>query len=226
MTIEEFSNEFDALVTTMIDLPISSFNEYEKSIFLTQAQESLIKEYYSNSLEGFETTEEGRRALSSLVKTDKLDPIGVNSPLGVSDKSYFFKLKDDVWYITFESARASEKSNCYPDGKDMVVTPVSQDQYHKIKNNPFRGPNNRQVIRLDIDNNMVELVSKTPISSYIVRYVSKPTPIILVNLSDDNLSIDGEFKPTECKLDKSLHRAILGKAVALAISSKLKSKES
>lgn len=226
MTIEEFSNEFDALVTTMIDLPVSSFNEYEKSVFLTQAQESLIKEYYSNNLEGFETTEEGRRALSSLVKTAKLDPIGVDSPLGVSDKSYFFKLKDDVWYITFESARASEKSNCYPDGKDMVVTPVSQDQYHKIKNNPFRGPNNRQVIRLDIDNNIVELVSKTPISSYTIRYVSKPTPIILVDLSDDNLSIDGISVPTECTLAKSLHRVILGKAVTLAIASKVKSKDS
>lgn len=226
MTIEEFSNEFDTLVATMADLPISSFNEYEKSVFLTNAQEVLIKEYYSGSLESFETNEEIRRALSSLVKTEKLDPIGVNSPLGISDKSYFFKLKDDVWYITFESARASEKSNCYPDGKDMVVTPVSQDQYHKIKNNPFRGPNNRQVIRLDIDNNMVELISKTPISSYTIRYVSKPTPIILVDLSDDNLSIDDISVPTECTLAKSLHRVILGKAVTLAIASKVKSKDS
>jgi hypothetical protein len=73
---------------------------------------------------------------------------------------------------------------------------------------------------------MVELVSKTPISSYTIRYVSKPTPIILVDLSDDNLSIDDIKVPTECTLAKSLHRVILGKAVTLAIASKVKSKDS
>lgn len=222
MTIEEFSNEFDVLVSAIGGESISTFNEYEKSVFLSQAQEVLVKQYYSNALEGFETTEEGRRALSNLVKTKTLTPIGVNSPLGVSDKSYFFKLDEDVWFITFESARADSQTSCYPDGKDMVVTPISQDQYHKVKNNPFRGPNNRQVVRLDSDNNMIELVSKYPITSYTVRYLSKPTPIILIDLLDDNLSIESITAPTECKLDKSLHRSILSSAVSIALSSKLK----
>lgn len=220
MTLDEFSDEFDVLVTHYLGVPNSTFNEYEKSVFLTQAQEALIKEIYSNPLGGFEDTEEHRRALSSLIKTKKLDPIGTDHPLGVSNKSYFFKLENDVWFITYESAVTNGTSECYPNGKDMTVIPVSQDQYHKVKNNPFRGPNDRQVLRLDIDNGIVELVSNTPISQYIVRYLSKPTPIILVNLSSDNLSINEETEPTECKLDKSLHRAILNKAVSLAITSK------
>jgi hypothetical protein len=69
---------------------------------------------------------------------------------------------------------------------------------------------------------MIELVSKYPITSYTVRYLSKPTPIILIDLLDDNLSIENITAPTECKLDKSLHRSILSSAVSIALSSKLK----
>jgi hypothetical protein len=35
MTIEEFSNEFDVLVSALGGESISTFNEYEKSVFLS-----------------------------------------------------------------------------------------------------------------------------------------------------------------------------------------------
>lgn len=229
MTTEEFSNEFDVLILHMTGTPID-FDEYEKSVFLTKAQEELVKAYYTGSAgilgDSFETTEEARRQLSSLVKTDKLDPIGQANHIGVSEDSYFFQLPKELWYITYESANVASDSNCYPKGKEMTVTPVSQDQYHKIKNNPFRGANNRQVIRLDIEGNIAELISKTPINSYTVRYVSQPTPIILTNIAEDYLTINDESTVTECTLHESLHRQILAMAVTMAIASKVKSKDS
>ena len=48
------------------------FDEYEKSVFLTKAQEELVISIYDGknlSGESFENTEEARRSLSSLVKT-------------------------------------------------------------------------------------------------------------------------------------------------------------
>lgn len=229
MTTEEFSNEFDVLILHTVGTPID-FDEYEKSVFLTKAQEELVKAHYTGSVgilgDSFETTEEARRQLSSLVKTTKLDPIGQANHIGVSEDSYFFKLPKEVWYITYESANVASDSNCYPKGKEMTVTPVSQDQYHKIKNNPFRGANNRQVIRLDIEGNIAELISKTPINNYTVRYVSKPTPIVLTNISEDYLTINDESTVTECTLHESLHRQILAMAVTMAIASKVKSKDS
>lgn len=229
MTTEEFSNEFDVLILHMVGTPID-FDEYEKSVFLTKAQEELVKAHYTGSVgilgDSFETTEEARRQLSSLVKTSKLEPIGQANHIGVSEDSYFFQLPKEVWYITYESANVASGSNCYPRGKEMTVTPVSQDQYHKIKNNPFRGANNRQVIRLDIEGNIAELISKTPINYYIVRYVSKPTPIILTNIKDEHLTIDDKSAVIECTLHESLHRQILAMAVTMAIASKVKSKDS
>ena len=78
MTLEEFSNEFDILVQSYSkQLPFGetynfSFTEYEKSVFLTKAQEELVIELYNGknpNRDSFEKTEEIRRYLSSLINT-------------------------------------------------------------------------------------------------------------------------------------------------------------
>ena len=78
MTNEEFSNEFDVLANSnsivkpfgLTDTPLE-FNEYEKSVFLTKAQETIVRALYSGNLTGksFEETEELRKYLNTLVKT-------------------------------------------------------------------------------------------------------------------------------------------------------------
>ena len=70
------------------------------------------------------------------------------------------------------------------------------------------------VFRLDLTRNKVELISKYTIGNYFVRYVAKPTPIILTNISP--LTIDGESTVTECMLNSAIHRLILDRAVHLA----------
>ena len=99
------------------------------------------------------------------------------------------------------------------------VIPVKQDYIYTILNNPFRGPSNIRVLRLDIENNQVELISKYNIKNYTIRYITKPSPIILIDLPQD-LSIDGEHKESECKLHPALHRRILDEAIRLAVLSK------
>ena len=85
MTVKEFSDEFDALVNSYRrfknfdkkeELDSIEFDEYEKSIFLTTAQEKLISSFYNGKnvfLDSFEKTEEIRRYLSELVKTEKIN---------------------------------------------------------------------------------------------------------------------------------------------------------
>ena len=90
--------------------------------------------------------------------------------------------------------------------------PTTQDEFHKIKNNPFRGPNGNRVLRLDIQNNAVELVSKTPVKNYFVRYLRKPKPIVLVDL-DGDLSIHGVQSVTSSELNPLLHEKIVKYAV-------------
>ena len=64
----------------------------------------------------------------------------------------------------------------------------------------------------------VEIVGKfkNGIQSYMMRYVSKPKPIILEDLATPDLSIDGYTEVMECELPEECHEEILERAVALA----------
>ena len=88
---------------------------------------------------------------------------------------------------------------------------------------PFKEPLKWQAWRLisDSDTNIkAEIIAHSldVINSYNVRYIRKPKPIILVDLSSeyDNLTIDGESKVSECELSPEIHEEILQRAVELA----------
>lgn len=217
MTPQEFSNEFDILYNNVMSNQAPGLDEYEKSIFLTTAQEDLLLELYNgkNPLgDSFEKTEEIRRYLSDLVKTytttDK-----VEKDTGLSKHSVFFKLPEDLWFITYESVNLEDAKLKCLDNSDVLVIPITQDDYHRIKGNPFRKAKDNRVLRLDLDSNLVELISEYNISKYFIRYLSKPTPIILIDLPD-GLTINNISNETNCKLNPLLHRFIVKRAVELA----------
>lgn len=223
MTNEEFSNEFDTLVNSnSASLPLLTplgFDEYEKSVFLTKAQESVVISLYKGTLTGdsFEKTEELRRYLDSLVKTYSTSEQVVGNVL--TSNSYLFKLPKDTWFITYEAVESKDKRLGCAKGSTMEVVPVSQDELYKTNRNPFRMPNERRVLRLDASGNTVELISVYSIDKYWIRYLSKPDPIILIDLPE-GITINGESKATECKLNPAIHRVILEMAVSLALKSR------
>ena len=214
MTNSEFLIEFDILYNNISSNKAPGLNEYEKSVFLTKAQEQIVTELYSGrntTYNSFEETEEQRRYLNTLVETKVCNKHKntIQNPFEtVTNNSTLFDLPNDVLFITYESARI--------DAKEVDVYPVSQDELSKILKNPFRGPSNNRVLRLDIGDNIVELISIDDISSYKIRYIRKPNPIILTKL-EVGLSINGKSEGSECELDSSLHRTILDRAVALAL---------
>lgn len=221
MNIKEFSDGFDALLNSFGVLPNMVLDEYEKSVFLTNAQEGLIIGLYNGkgSFGGsFEGTEEVRRYISELVKTYETNE-KLTDYLGISRNSMFFKIPEDVWFITYESAILQDDGLGCSNGGEVLVVPVAQDDFYKVQGNPFRGPNKRRALRLDIKGNAIELVSEYNVGKYLIRYIARPNPIILVNLPD-GLSINGVSAETECELNPVIHRAILERAVGLAIASR------
>lgn len=67
------------------------------------------------------------------------------------------------------------------------------------------------------NNTVVEIIGKFSVApSYRLRYIKKPHPIILEDLSADNLSIDGYTAPMTSELPEQLHEEILQRAVELA----------
>lgn len=233
MTNSEFSNQFDTLVSSYrrfkdFDnqelLDSIEFDEFEKSLYLTQAQEEIVVNLYNGKNpygESFESTEELRRYLDALVITKLYtEDDRLNTDIQpVSKTSIFFKLPEDIAFITLEQVTFEDESlGCY-NGENADVYPVTHDEYNRLIRNPFRGPSRYRVLRVDTGDNIVELVSKFNIGKYLIKYMTRPTPIILVDLPGD-LEIHGISQETPCQLNEILHNVILKRAVQMALSSK------
>lgn len=231
MTREAFSNGFDTLVSSYrrfkdFDnreiLDSVEFDEYEKSFYLTKSQEEIVISLYNGKNpfgESFESTEEMRRYLAPLVAEKRLEPTqNSTGVLGMGSTSKFFTLPDNLLFITYESVKVSD-GKC-GEGSELDVYPVTQDEYHKVKRNPFRGANDRRALRLDLADGVIEVVSKYGVTSYYVRYLRKPQPIILEGLPND-LEINGINTASDCELNDALHQRILERAVMMALQSKV-----
>lgn len=225
MNVQEFSNTFDTLLQPYITKDINgnqnnlAFDEYEKSVFLTKAQEQIVLELYQE----LEQSEEVRKYLSNLIKTDNYVPVGEQDETLINNnfKSYKVEISNDILFMIYEQCTLSDENNCI-NNKVVSVVPTIHDDLDKVLKNPFKSPNNRKVIRLDFDNK-IELISKYNISNYKVRYLKKPNPIILVEL-EDNLSINnGDTQVSNGETNPILHERIVQRAVQLAVQSKVKS---
>jgi hypothetical protein len=132
MTCEEFSNTFDVLLASYkyssefgndfssVDL---TFDEYEKSVFLTKAQEEILLSYYNGNVGNntYEQTEEVRRYLSSLNKEVTIDNPAKDSFSGYDRLK--FNLPEDVWFITYESLKLNT-------GERLII-PINRDFLYK-----------------------------------------------------------------------------------------------
>jgi hypothetical protein len=236
MTTQQFSDEFDIIINSQALLKQYGFtqgielDEYEKSVFLSNAQEELVRNIYEGvnlKQESFEETEIKRRYLDKLIKQQTITSIvALPATEKIDNNSVFFELPLDVMVITFEQLEVESDQNCY-DGKKIDIVPLRQDEYLIHKSNPFKKPTMKgrtnNAWRLDYGNTegrVVEIIAPEEVSpsKYIVRYIRKPKPIILSTLED--LDIDGETLSQTSELDNILHRQILELAVSKALQSK------
>ena len=217
MTTEEFDREFDLLYNNIMSNTAPSIDWYEKSVFLTKAQEEVVAALYNGTFEGTEQISEG---LKTLVVTkqynstsDSFKDDGFIQQL-LSKNSKAFMLESDVWFIIYEALSV--------DNKDIPVRPIKHDEFNRIRNNPFKRQRNSEALRLLVtlktkadDIPILEVISNYDSYIYKIRYIRKPKPIILDN--DEYLSINGyTCKIMECELPEVLHRTILDMAVKLA----------
>ncbi len=232
MNIKEFSEGFDLLVDSyrrikkfdsQQSFDTVEFNEYEKSQFLTIAQQELVVNFYNGKNpygDYFEGTEELRRYLDNLVKTKVYSIEDAVSGKKIAENSVLFELPSDLAFITLEQVNYNDEAlSCSDNTFTATVYPVTQDEYDRVRTNPFRGPTKYRVLRLDSGDKKVELISKYKIDTYTIKYLSVPPPIVLEDLPN-GLSVNGESNKKECILNSILHDTILRRAVSLALSSK------
>lgn len=209
-TSEEWSVNFDILYNNISSDQAPGLTEYEKSVFLTQAQEAVILDLYKGtSGDAFETTEEVTRYLSSLVKINCPDDDDVKVLQATKEgvNMYAYVLPKDVWFVTYQSGSITIGENT----RDVIVVPSRQDSLYKDLNNPFKGPNKNKVLAISEEGSII-LYSKYPISTFYIKYLKRPNPIVL---EDSEMPVNG-IEGFEVEIPESLHNQVLYKAVQLA----------
>lgn len=230
MSIDEFSNGFDILVQSYIlknkfgDTAIPqqlSFDEYEKSYFLTEAQKAVVREIYSGT-SSFEEEEKIREALEMLVTTYEtpLDTFPTETRNGLL---YFeIPIPEHCWYIVYEYATLKAKDKCL-NGNMVDIVPIKYDDLLRTTKNPFRGPTKRRVLRTNAGEGVLNIISSYDLGSYYMKYVKEPEPILLVQVPSELGFTYGDTIITDsqtCQLNTAVHSVILNRAVQLAIQSK------
>lgn len=87
MTNLEFSNEFDVLYNNITSNQAPGLDEYEKSVFLTKAQDEIVKAYFNPRLnktqEGFDGNEKRQIDFSMIMRSVKYEALAFG--IGSSD---------------------------------------------------------------------------------------------------------------------------------------------
>lgn len=227
MTTQEFSSEFDILYNNIMSNAAPGLDEYEKSVFLTKAQEEILKNYFNPKgnkyQEGFDDNEKRQIDFSSLVTVITIPSYSNSQYIKIDDRSLLFLMPNDMLFALNEVCEITENNI----NRLVNVVPISFIEYSRLISKPYKQPLKNQCWRLISSSSekdrVFELIlpfgSIVP-GSYRIRYISRPAPIILVDLSTEypGLSINGITSVTECELDPSIHYEILQRAVELAKS--------
>lgn len=111
----------------------------------------------------------------------------------------------------------------------FVIVPLNYKEYDRLMTKPYAQPLKKQAWRIfqnqstgfDLQSELIprhNILGSTDKYVYKIRYVKRPSPIILEDLGD--LDIDGVSTPSSCELNPIIHMDILTKAVELAITTR------
>lgn len=223
MTATEFRHEFDLLYNNIMSDMAPGLDDYEVSVFLTQAQEEIVSQLYggSGNFDGFESNEKVRRNLANLIHTTQVQDISNPTAVG---RYFEYDITLSGNLLVLISERAEVMDTVCNAKKYVNVQPVKYDEINKILENPFRRPNNHKVLRMDMDTTHIKIISASDVSTYEYNWLQKPAPIILSDLPS-GFTINGlsnapaSATAPASALDESLHRPIIKYAVQLAEAS-------
>lgn len=159
MTTQEFSNEFEVLYNNIMSNQAPGLDEYEKSVFLTKAQEELVRDYFNSrnvkNAQGFDDSQKRQYDFSTLLSGAELydcaDNIMVLSRFNLiafnpifDNRSRVYLAPSDLFLAINESIEDSAK-------RRYSVLPISYDEYNRLMSKPYGFPLKRQAWRIISD---------------------------------------------------------------------------
>ena len=219
MTNQEFSNEFDILYNNISSNQAPGLDEYEKSVFLTKAQDEIVKNYFNPKgnkyQEGFDGNEKRQIDFSMITKTKSYTTFSESTFDGrINNKSV--NLETDIMMLINEFADVTREDSTVR----LSVIPLNYREYTRLMSKPYKRPLKFQAWRI-LDNtsgatNRAEVIigPNDTLTKYTIRYIKRPRAIILSDL--EGVTLDGKNTEQTCELDPILHQEILQRAVELA----------
>lgn len=179
MTVAETSNRLDVLLNkTMRGIVI---NEYDKSLYLTEAQ----KKYVEAALSSYEYGDMIRHILGKLLIEEELEATDADDESTAT--LIILNIKENVKQIVYEITNDS-----------IMTIPMDYNDIHEILASPFRKPDPSIAYRVT-KNNKINLHTSETFVKYSYIYCKIPLPIVLENLPDD-LEIQGVEVELESEL--------------------------
>lgn len=167
MTLAEFSNTFDVLYNNITSNAAPGLTSYEKSVFLTKAQEELVKDYFNaksnKNREGIGDSPKRESDFSTLIYTET--PTSITTPAkGIIDPRdttlYFtypantdilFFLNETLTVTTYRTVtnidtgvQATVEDKVYP----LQIVPLQYAEYRRLMMKPFKFPAKTQAWKL------------------------------------------------------------------------------
>lgn len=217
----ELSNEFDVMYNNIMggENVAPGLDEYEKSVFLTKAQNQIVKDYFNPRLnkpmQGFDGSEVRQIDFSMIMRVAPITSF-TNAQLDNRNNSKRAEMPEGILAVVNEFVDVQR------DGKAvrLSVYPIEYTEYARLMSKPYKRPVHYQAWRIvDSTNNKKEaefiVGTNDTIQKYTIRYVKTPRAIILQDL-DGDVSLDGVQTAQECELDPMIHHEILQRAVELA----------
>jgi hypothetical protein len=217
MTRQEFLDRFYLTYDKFNTLSSPGYTPQEIEVFASEAQEVLVITAYntnSNRLrEGFEETEKRIQDLGELVKVATLSPLPV-SPDNMPNGRFFLlpntlltdptDYSDVFWFTIYEMAITDDSCS-----QRKPIIEINHNEYSQLLEDPFNKPNKNKVWRMRVSGRRQELITDGTynVTGYNIRYIKKPTPIILTS----NLTLPAS------ELSDQMHREILRRTLLIAL---------
>lgn len=159
MTTQEFSNEFEVLYNNIMSNQAPGLDEYEKSVFLTKAQEELVRDYFNSrnvkNAQGFDDSQKRQYDFSTLLSgaelydcADNIRALAASRLIAFNpvfdNRSRVYLAPSDLFLAINESIEDSAK-------RRYSVLPISYDEYNRLMSKPYGFPLKRQAWRIISD---------------------------------------------------------------------------
>lgn len=249
MTVKEFSDQFDTLLNSYAHTPEFgkdaskldiTLDEYEKSVFLTEAQDLILKRYFyaneNSEGQGFDTSERRQIDYSSLIKSESIN-MDETQTASFDSRGILYTLPNTGGVPKVLVILNERLVITYQDKTtEYVIKPINYREYDRQMSKAYTQPMKKQAWRIfqnltsgfDVHSEIIPIKGTVPpfgeipegmTVRYKIRYISRPKPIIVAALSN-GLTIDGLATAQECELHPIMHVDILNEAVRLALISR------